>query len=89
MMPCLVKRYLGIECIGCGFQRSFIELLKGNFSESIKHYPALLPLLFMLTFLVIHLIFKFRKGGIVLMYNFILVVTIMVISYVAKLSMHA
>src|ERR1017187_1418872 len=41
MMTCYYKQVSGIDCPGCGMQRSFIELLKGNFFESIKLYPAL------------------------------------------------
>ena len=36
MIPCFSKKYLGIECPGCGLQRSFIALLKGNIVESLK-----------------------------------------------------
>ena len=40
----------------CGFQRSVIELLKGNFMESIHQFPALIPLLITV---VVFLVLKF------------------------------
>ena len=42
MFPCLSKTLFGIECLGCGFQRSFLMLLQGDYSGSFKMYPALL-----------------------------------------------
>jgi hypothetical protein len=42
MFPCFSKTLFGIECLGCGFQRSFVLLLQGDFSGSFKMYPALL-----------------------------------------------
>lgn len=82
---CFYKKYFGIECPGCGFQRSFIELLKGNFFESIKLYPALLPLILMYIFLVLHLIFKFKNGARILLYMFITNVFIIITSYILKI----
>jgi hypothetical protein len=84
MMPCFYKKYLGMECPGCGMQRAIIELLKGNFVESLKTYPALLPTIAMLIYLVLHLIFKFEKGGIYIKYFFIFTVSIMLINFIFK-----
>lgn len=86
MLPCFYKKYLGVECPGCGMQRAIIELLKGNFVESIKAYPALLPLLIMLLFLILHLIFKFKNGALYLKILFILTAGTMVVNYIYKLT---
>lgn len=85
MQPCPYKKYLDIDCMGCGMQRSFIELLKGNILESFYLYPALIPMILMVLFLVIHLIFKFKNGGTLLKYFFIFNVSIVVINFVFKL----
>jgi len=45
MFQCSWKETFGIECPGCGAQRSFVELIHGNISESIHLFPALIPLL--------------------------------------------
>jgi len=84
-LPCFYKKYLGIDCPGCGMQRAFIELLKGNFLESLKIYPALFPTFFLLAYLVLHLIFKFQKGALVLKISFIFTVSIIVIHFVIHL----
>jgi len=73
-----------MDCFGCGMQRSFIALLKGEFALSFYLYPALIPMILMFAFLIIHLIFKFEKGGIYLKYWFIFVVSIVLINFILK-----
>ena len=85
MLFCPYKKYFGIDCFGCGMQRSFIELLKGNIVESFYLYPALIPMLILFLFLVAHLVFKFKNGAAWLKYQFIFVVAIVVIKFIAKL----
>jgi len=85
-LPCFYKHYLGFECFGCGMQTAFILLLKGEFIESLKAYPALLPTVFLIAFLILHLIFKFKRGASILKYAFIFTVAIMVVSYVIHIS---
>ena len=87
-MPCYYKQILGVECLGCGMQTALILLLKGELVESIKTFPALLPMIFMAVFLIFHLIFKFRKGAFMLKISFIFTVTIQVLSYIYKLIYH-
>jgi len=41
MLPCLSKTLFGVECLGCGFQRSFLLLLQGEFAASFEMYPAI------------------------------------------------
>lgn len=88
LLSCPYKKYLDIDCFGCGMQRSFIELLKGNLVESFYLYPALIPMILMLLFLIVHLIFKFENGGTWLKYIFIFVVAIVVINFIFKLINH-
>jgi len=88
MFACPYKKYVGIDCFGCGMQRSVIELLRGNILESFYLYPALIPMIFMFLLLGTHLIFKFKNGGTWLKYNFIFVVVIVVINFIHKLIYH-
>ena len=66
-------------------QRSFIELLNGNFIASFKMYPALLPVLFTMALTLAHLYFKFKNGAIFIKYSFIFTISIIIISYIIKL----
>lgn len=84
LFSCFFVKYLGIECPGCGFQRSLIALLKGDVSESFQLYPALLPVLGMFLFLVMHLVFKFRNGANILKYTFIFNAIIIFGNYILK-----
>jgi hypothetical protein len=84
MMPCFYKQYFGIECPGCGFQRAFILLLKGEFVKCLQMYPPIIPILIMLGLMIIQLIMKFKNGGIWLKYWFIFTSSTIVIHYIYK-----
>jgi hypothetical protein len=88
MLSCPYNKYLGVDCFGCGMQRSVVALLKGNVLESFHLYPALFPMIFMFLLLITHLIFKLKNGAAFLKYNFIFVVVIVVISFLIKLINH-
>lgn len=85
MMPCFYKQISGIDCPGCGMQRSFIELIQGDFTASINMYPALLPVLFTLGLTTSHLFFKLKNGAVLIKYSFIFTTAIIIISYIFKL----
>ena len=53
LLPCFFKKFTGIDCPGCGFQRSILALLKGNFVESLNLYPATFLIIASAFFLVI------------------------------------
>ena len=84
-IPCFYKKYFGIECPGCGVQRSFILLLKGDAVGSFMMYPALLPTVGVTLLLCVHLFFKFKKGGSYIMCGYVFVSAIIMISYILKL----
>jgi hypothetical protein len=56
MLPCASKMLFGIDCPICGFQRAFILLLQGKFTESFSMYPPLLPCLLFMVILAIYVI---------------------------------
>lgn len=88
MLPCMIKWMTGFDCPGCGMQRSFVLLLKGDFYESMIMFPPLLPLLLMVSFLMIHLKFKFSFGASVLKVTFILNTIILLSNYILKMAHH-
>lgn len=85
LLPCFYKQQFGVDCPGCGLQRAFVELLQGNFTESLMLYPALFPLLGMFSFLLLHITFKFKQGAKVLTWLFISNAAIIFIHYIFKL----
>lgn len=86
MLPCLNKKYLGFECMGCGIQRSVSLLLQGEFIEAFFMYPAIYPLIALLGFLITnHFIsFKYANKGIIFLA--ILTVATIVVSYIIKMT---
>lgn len=85
MQPCFYVKFLGTECPGCGTQRAFIELLKGNISGSIAIFPALLPGILLIIVLAVHLVIKLKYGALYIKILFILNAIIMVLNYIYQL----
>jgi hypothetical protein len=66
-------------------QRAFIALLRGDFSGSLKLYPALIPIIVMLIFLVVQIKYNLNNGTNILVWMFISNTAIILISYFYKL----
>ncbi len=62
MLPCLSKQVLGLECPGCGLQRSVALLLNGQVAESFLMYPGLYPMLLFFAFAAADRFAGFRQG---------------------------
>lgn len=82
---CFYKENFGFDCLGCGFQRAIIELLRGNIWESIKQYPALIPLIILFIVLLSHLKFRHKHGAFAIKALFLLSVTLIVGNFLLKL----
>ncbi|UUF12243.1 DUF2752 domain-containing protein [Flavobacterium panici] len=61
MIPCLFKKLFGVECLGCGFQRSLFLLFQGEFSAAFKMYPAIYTTLLFLILLALYFLDKSRN----------------------------
>jgi hypothetical protein len=84
-LPCMFKTITHFDCPGCGLQTSLLLLLRGNMVDSFKTYPALLPIIFLFTFLGFHVIKKTTNGATVLKYLYFFCTGIIVLSYIYKL----
>lgn len=84
-LPCLFKQVTHFDCPGCGMQRSLLLLLSGNIPGSFAMYPALIPILLLFSFLVLHVVFKIKRGAIILKYSYIFCAGIILLSYVYKI----
>ncbi|WP_117880341.1 DUF2752 domain-containing protein [Aureibaculum luteum] len=83
MLSCQWKQ-LGVECMGCGMQRSLIYLLKGDFIAAFYMYPAIYSLIGMFVYLGFHLKFAFKNGHKILLFLFVSNVLIMLTNYILK-----
>lgn len=82
---CPVKKYVHIDCPGCGMQRSFIALLTGNIEASIRLHLATIPLLLFLLYSALHFFLKFRNGNRVIVYIYLFITGLIVSNYIYKI----
>jgi len=86
MLPCLNKKFFGLECPGCGMQRSMSLLFQGEFVAAFKMYPAIYTLILLIFFLIFNLFVKFKYDYQLKVGLIILNALIIAISYLIKIS---
>ncbi len=84
LLPCFFKSHFGIECPGCGMQRSLIALLKGDVMGSLQYHAALIPFIITILLLVIQLKLKIMNGGKWVMWAFIITTGITLIQFIIR-----
>jgi amino acid permease len=85
MIPCLNKKLLGFECLGCGGQRALSLLFHGEFVAAFKIYPAIYTLILFALFIILNLFYKFKNDEKVKIFLVVLNLTIIIVSYIYKL----
>ncbi|MGB0892704.1 MAG: DUF2752 domain-containing protein [Flavobacteriaceae bacterium] len=85
MLPCLNKKLFGMECMGCGFQRSVALLLHGDFIAAFKMYPAIYPLIALLIYVLLNLKFKFNNAQKIIRLLAIAAIVLIVSNFILKL----
>ena len=88
LLSCPSKKFLHIECPGCGLQRSYIALMKGDVAASFHLYPAAIPMLLLFCYLLLHLFFRFKNGGKILTTLYIFCASIIAVHYIYKIVTH-
>ncbi len=86
MLPCLNKTLFGVECPGCGMQRSLALIIHGEFIAAFKIYPAIFTIFILALFLIVNFFFKFKHDYKIKMGLVILNVIIIIISYLIKIT---
>jgi hypothetical protein len=86
MLPCLNKTLFGVECLGCGIQRSISLIFQGQFVAAYKMYPAIYTFFILAVFLIFNLFVKFKHDYKIKMGLIFLNVIIVVISYLFKIT---
>lgn len=84
LFSCFFKSHFGMECPGCGMQRSLIALLKGDIMDSLQYHAALIPFLITITLLIFQLILKRANGGKWVMWAFIITTGITLIQFIIR-----
>lgn len=85
MIPCMSKALFGLECPGCGAQRSLLLVFKGNFSAAFHMYPAIYTLLLFFGFLALHFIDKSHNYHKILVRLAVVNGIIMIAAYLYKM----
>ena len=88
LLSCPFKAHFGVDCPGCGLQRSVLALLKGNFLDSFRFYPATLPLIILVLFTIVHLKVDFKFGAQLIKLMFVSIAVIILINYIYKIYNH-
>lgn len=63
MLPCFSKQLFGVDCPGCGLQRSAAFLMKGEFLEAFQMYPAIYPMILLFAFLGMDYFLKIKHAN--------------------------
>lgn len=86
LLPCPFKYLTGIDCPGCGFQRSVVALLQGDLHQSFQLYPPAIPLLLFFAYGIADALFKWDTSkGTVKKTLFMITGTIVLVSYGVKI----
>lgn len=86
MLPCLNKKLFGIDCLGCGIQRALALILKGEFIEAFKMYPAIYTLLLLAFVIILNFFYKVKHAQKIISILAVINVLMIVISYVIKMN---
>jgi len=85
MFPCAYKSFFNIDCPICGFQRSLIFLLEGDFKKSFLMYPPLVPACILIVLFLIHLLNKQLVSRKKLNYFSAIVLVMISVHYITKM----
>ncbi|MDJ1479489.1 DUF2752 domain-containing protein [Cytophagaceae bacterium YF14B1] len=88
LLTCPFKKVFLIDCPGCGLQRSIVALLRGDFNESWHMYPATLPMLLLIGFVLVNSRINFRYGSWIVKILSGIVFLIIISSYILKIKNH-
>ena len=86
MIPCLSKKFFGFDCPGCGTQRSFALLLKGDIAGAFHMFPAIFTTVILFVFIGLHFVDRSRKYNTIIIRLAIVNAAIMIISYIYKIT---
>ena len=86
MLPCMNKQLLGIDCPGCGTQRSASLLLDGEFGNAFMMFPAIYTTILLFILLAIHFIDRRRSYQNLIIGVAIINAVIMIFSYIYKMT---
>jgi hypothetical protein len=88
LLSCPIRSFYGIDCPGCGLQRSILLLLKGEVWESVQMYPATIPMISVIILFFLHLKFEIKWAPKMLVFLYSITGIIVLVHYVWKIYNH-
>ena len=85
MLPCFNKQLFGIDCPGCGLQRSVLLLFQGEFVAAFQMYPAIFTLIPLFGIIIINRLFSLKYGSQFIIGLSISSVALILINFILKL----
>lgn len=86
MIPCMSKKLFGLDCPGCGMQRSTAMVVQGEFTEAFFMFPAIYTTIPLFILIGLHFIDKSRNYHKLIVPFAIVNAAIMIIAYLYKLT---
>ena len=62
MLPCLNKKLFGVDCMGCGMQRSVALIFQGDFIGAFNMYPAIYTLIALFGVIIVNYFANFKHA---------------------------
>ena len=87
MLPCFSKTLFGLDCLGCGLQRSFLFLIQGDLWSAFKMYPAIFTMVLFVAFLVYNAFKKVKNANSILTKLAYLNLMVIITNYIVKINL--
>lgn len=84
MLPCLNKKLFGIDCMGCGMQRSVSLIFQGEFTAAFHMYPAIFTLIILFSVITVNTFKNFKYANKIILILAIVNAIIIISSFILK-----
>lgn len=85
MLPCINKTMFGMDCMGCGMQRSIALLLRGEFIAAFYMYPAIYSLLALIAVITVNIFIKIKNFNRIITILALVTVGTIITNFIIKL----
>lgn len=86
MLPCLNKKIFGVDCPGCGMQRSLKMVSEGAFTDAFYMFPPVYTTLAFVFAVIIHFILKKKITSKIIIILAIINVVVILIAFIIKIN---
>tara|TARA_R110000868_G_scaffold222573_1_gene474436 strand:+ start:3519 stop:3818 length:300 start_codon:yes stop_codon:yes gene_type:complete len=84
MLPCFSKKIFGVDCPGCGIQRSIALIFNGEFIAAFKMYPAIYSMILLFGFLLVDNFYSIKYSSKIIITLTTITVFLILTNYILK-----